>query len=620
MADNVVRIVFEGEARGLFNTADSVFKRVQSVAAETTSLGAKTRAAAVDVSKLNNGFLNVASSAKNASLTIGGLSPQIAKARAEVDKLRRSEEALARIRGSAPNGRGALTGEQRYGRINLARQGADVFTQLGSGQGVGITAIQQGPQIVEAMAMSGLKLSTYLTASVAAVGLIAAAGIGVVKWSQSVRDDAEKRLKTEELIVGAMNRQILAGKEITDNLQKQLQLDQSGREFNRFLQKSTLEQLESRLRNVQQLQSIGANNEAARLNPETGKWEAPETEASKRRVAEIRELTARIDTLRNQAPGLNINYSNNNGSLIDQVNKRIQEQEAWNRKVEEGVKKAEELGKAWNQTFVSLTVQAYSDNPFVKVWADASSALDKLKEDIKGLPKELQEAAIRSQQTFNARQLFGARVDSSLRAFDLREMADRFRNDPTERNRLRQTSLDRYVSDFERRRSNTNVQANEEYIARVRKSIGDDTNLTGQDRLDRQLDLLGGFRTKSVAERSIIDNKILGIAGGLNPADLRGDQRNAIAAAAERQAEREARMQQEAVKAAQSSAESLKNINDYVNTLKGTAEKGGIAAVNKVLVEVKDETAAGVKVLDQPTPSDVSAYYGTFSGGGLTSF
>src|SRR5690606_5672782 len=231
--------------------------------------------------------------------------------------------------------------------------------------------------------------------------------------------------------------------------------------------------------------------------------------------------------------------------------------------------------------------------------------------------------AIQAQQRFNAQQLFGAQVDSALRAFGLRETADRFRNDPGERNRLRQTSLDRYVADFERTRSARNVQANEEYINRVRRSIGADENLSAQERLDRQLNILNGFRPKSAAEQAILDNKILGIAGGLNPSELRGDQRNAIASAAERQAEREARSQAEAIKTAQESAGYLKNINDYVNTLKGTAEKGGINAVNRLLVEVKDETESGVNVrnLRQPSPSDVEATYGLFSGGGgLSSF
>lgn len=47
------------------------------------------------------------------------------------------------------------------------------------------------------------------------------------------------------------------------------------------------------------------------------------------------------------------------------------------------------------------------------------------------------------------------------------------------------------------------------------------------------------------------------------PADLRQTQRDAIASAAERQSEREARMRQEAVKAIQLSAEYIKTIHAY---------------------------------------------------------
>src|SRR5690606_41046865 len=111
---NEVKVIFSAEADGLFRVADQAKNRVQSIAAEADALNRSARAASVSVS---------------------GLAPQIAKARAETDKLRRSEEALARLRGTSVAGRGGpLSGESRYARINLARQGADVFTQLGSGQ------------------------------------------------------------------------------------------------------------------------------------------------------------------------------------------------------------------------------------------------------------------------------------------------------------------------------------------------------------------------------------------------------------------------------------------------------------------------------------------------------
>ncbi|ATC34110.2 hypothetical protein CA606_18220 [Caulobacter vibrioides] len=112
----------------------------------------------------------------------------------------RAEEAQRRVNEALGVGRGtgfkasdfmtgdelggkALTRGQRAGRLNLARQGADVFTTGMMGMDPALIAIQQGPQILDAMAQAGIKatpaviaLGAAVTATGAAVIALGAAG------------------------------------------------------------------------------------------------------------------------------------------------------------------------------------------------------------------------------------------------------------------------------------------------------------------------------------------------------------------------------------------------------------------------------------------------------------
>lgn len=75
-----------------------------------------------------------------------------------------------------------LTKLQRASRLNLTRQGADVFTSAAGGASPSMIAFQQGPQILDALATSGIRangamvtLGAGLTAAAAGVVVLAAA-------------------------------------------------------------------------------------------------------------------------------------------------------------------------------------------------------------------------------------------------------------------------------------------------------------------------------------------------------------------------------------------------------------------------------------------------------------
>ncbi|WP_312065151.1 phage tail length tape measure family protein [Brevundimonas sp.] len=70
-------------------------------------------------------------------------------------------------------------------RLNLARQGADVFTTAAMGMNPAMIAIQQGPQIADAWATSNLKLNGSLMLVAGSLGLVAAGvAVGVAAWME----------------------------------------------------------------------------------------------------------------------------------------------------------------------------------------------------------------------------------------------------------------------------------------------------------------------------------------------------------------------------------------------------------------------------------------------------
>jgi hypothetical protein len=65
-----------------------------------------------------------------------------------------------------------------------------------------------------------------------------------------------------------------------------------------------------------------------------------------------------------------------------------------------------------------------SDNPYVRIFADARDAIEQARESTKYLSKEIQNAVIGGAQGANLRNLFNARVDTALDVSNLRQQAD----------------------------------------------------------------------------------------------------------------------------------------------------------------------------------------------------
>lgn len=97
---------------------------------------------------------------------------------------------------------GGLTRNQSASRLNLSRQASDVFVTGAMGMNPAMIAIQQGPQIMDAWATAGIKLSPVMVGLAAAAAGVAAA-VGVLAYAYY---DAEKATYAYERAASGIGR------------------------------------------------------------------------------------------------------------------------------------------------------------------------------------------------------------------------------------------------------------------------------------------------------------------------------------------------------------------------------------------------------------------------------
>ncbi len=648
---NIVQTIFTSDVTAMERGIASVQASARTTGNVATDLEAKINRAsrsiltgntALDVmkSKLSQADIAASSFARSTSQ----LAPNITRAREEQERLNRSAAAMDMIRGRSPGGPSSLSRENQYSRMNLARQGGDVFTQLGSGQGVGLIAIQQGPQILEAMATAGGKVSTVLTAAKGALVAfgpalaIGAAGAAVVyKITGDIRSEAERRLKVEEAIAIAAGKQSKAMYDTKESV-RQMIVDQD-RGFvlekrQRVLSNLSPEQLKAREQELNARLALGPVTD-----PSTGKF-TPEFERLKGELKFVREQINIAEMSleeRSQA------------SFDNRWQQRIREEQQRAESTRKGIERAKELDKVYQETFRGLARQAGADNPIAKVFFDADDALRELKGRIATLPLDMQKAALESQRAFNSKQLFGARLDSRMEAFELREQADVFRRGGSEedaRKRSReiadsqaQDAVNRYIRDLSggklrnlgglrqyfsgmspegrvglfdfvrQEEESTGLFRNYEIQNDIRRRLGvDEFANSAQGRLDRQLTELDKMKPGSDAERSLLDSRILSLGRSVDPSSLSSGQRERLATVAERMAERTERREIEALGYQKNMDATLKRIENLTAERIKAAQNGGLNAVN---IKIQDDTGPGTSVeLQRPAQADTDAAYG----------
>lgn len=137
-----------------------------------------------------------------------------------------------------------------------------------------------------AAAKGMLAVNAASTATLATFGAIAAVGYGIVKVSENIRSEAERRLKVEESIVAASNKQLLAQKASLDNLKELRANDAADRAIAQNLKTASPDELKARRVTTEKLLS---------LNPA-----GPNAERFKDQIREIDARLAEIPVERNK--------------------------------------------------------------------------------------------------------------------------------------------------------------------------------------------------------------------------------------------------------------------------------------------------------------------------------
>lgn len=551
------------------------------------------------------GITNASTNIRGVSSRDFDLKPTIRDARAAADALKLTNFQMANLTYQI-NDIATMTMMGASPFQIIASQGGQIYQIFGSVNGM-TAAVGAGVAKVNA------GLIAWGT-SLAAVGTLAAAGAvaiyGAYRVTTDIRVEAERRLKLEERIAkvyGEQNKALFDQKKAHAEAAQQQQYD-----FDRTKQRSAMEawsndQLTRRKALLEQMIQLGGTGESMKA------WSN-----------EVLDINAQVNKNANAPAGSSV-FNQGWELAKKQQEARIAQMKAWAENVEKAKIRVNELTVAHKALFEGLTVQAYSDNPFVKIAVEGDRAFRELKENIRGLPEEMQNAAMASQRAFNAKQLFGAMVDNAMGVFDLREMARTLGDDSASRKAMANSAYSSDWQEYQRRLSLgtvMNEEANREYFERRRQFI--DGNFNGEsasDRLERQIDALKRLSPSNADEQAIIDQRIIGLVRSIDPSQLSANQRSEGINAALREAERQERYRQQSLEVARQTLETNRSIDENQKRLLAVAEKGGVAGIDNALkIQIQDDTGRA-SVEARGNSNDVSARYGSYSGGGgLTSY
>lgn len=283
---------------------------------------------------------------------------------------------------------------------------------------------------------------------------------------------------------------------------------------------------------------------------------------------------------------------------VSRINARRQEQE----EIKKTIDKLREMEKAQNAAVTALAVQSNSDNPFVAVMQANQAAIAKLRQDLKGLPQDFIESQVRIQQGLSQLNIYSAKLSTAFDSISLRATAARFR-EPTQKERL--ADLDKEIAEINRTGGTRgrNREAILEYLNRKGKEIEDMDKIRQQGIVDQQISAASTARNDK--EQARADRQLLTATSGLSPDDLRLDQREQIAQAAERQAQRQDRYYTDSLQIMSDTRDAVQAIANNTSNQEAAAKKGEKTAVT---VTVKNESDTKVNV-SRPSKEDVDAYY-----------
>lgn len=535
----------------------------------------------------------------------------------ELDRLQNKMDRVAAGRNAAA-ARNAAAGGGGLGRAGSLISGASNF-------------LPQEFQNVVQGGEAALAAGVVTAGSLAALGAIAAAGIGIVKISESIRKEAERTRDAQFAIAAAVNKQILQGQENLKNFAKARADAEEQRQFNESLQTKDIDALNKRKELLDQINKTDPTGPDAERNN-------AEAAAIEQRIADLRKQNV-ADANKAFAQG-NEDFKQNQKDAAEAEKRRA---EQFRENVNKGISKVVELGKATDELFDGLFAKQGENNPFVATFADAEKAIENTRLATAGLNQDLQDTAARMVRTQNAAALFNARLENRLQVSDLRAAADSFRKggpvptsedfqkafldfskakagDPnaflqfdklagggTISRDIRQTLFTAFDplaggGTIRRERSFSDLSDEEKRSLVNQFSQVSAADLSTQQRLDRQISVVQSLHPEDEQQRQIADRKIIALTEGIDPAALTEGERNAAAQAREAEAARAEKAETAAQEQRAAQTEVQKSIDKNIAELLGIAKKEGFTGVIRIINDAEDK--AKVSLGKRPTERD----------------
>ena len=511
----------------------------------------------------------------------------------------------------------ALAAKSALTTATTAQTAATVAsTAATTAEGAAITATTAAVE-AETAAFAGLS-----TASLGVFAGVAAVGYGIFKVTQNIRLEAERRLKVEESIAGAINGQILSQKQGLIDLQKARDEAAKDRDFNRKLGESSIEDLKRQKDYLEKIRDLTPRTLPA---VENGKIVNKPNEDFQKVSQQLLALDAQtVATLQRNKQLADESFSRrfeNSQKSQEQAEKyelaRAEKQRSYDqKKLADAVavkSKIEQIEKTALDTFGNLSAKSFANNPFVAIFTEGDQAARELEKTIRSLPAELQTAARAMQGKISFRQLLEAETSNKLATFDLRNDANNFRN-PFDAGKQKKDQED-FIQNFLRNNPNYlflqgKNSLDDETKAKILKQFGGSAlNESPADRFNKTLrekaDLL--YKpNQSAEELAVADKRFISLTQGANPLDLSKDVRESAAVAREREAIRLEKNENEAKAEREADRKIRERLATVLEKLAETGGKNGVKAIDLIL---KNESEESAKLEKSPTRADTENYY-----------
>jgi hypothetical protein len=486
--------------------------------------------------------------------------------------------------------------------------------------------------------LTGLGIPPELAALVPATALItagaaAAAGLVFVKYTQTVRDEAEKTLKIAERAQVTLNNYFLKLQEIA-NAEKKFQEARTNAANDRAFGR-------------EQETVLGGSGDQVRLLRDRLQREidilkkptatADDIKEIEKKRAAIIDLDAALE--QRSRTGFTPKDSGQYPVMERNIKAAAEAQKAFNESVKEGKEKVKELTTESEKTFRGLFAAKGESNPFVKVYREAEEQIERVRKSTRFLSADLQKQAEDMAKAQNAAALFSARLDNRLSASDLRADAERFRGGG-------QVQIDKQIRDAIARLQKGETQGVfrniEDRIARsmVSASAGlrvelfdqkreieesgglfrnpdiqrqirsrfvadaDRESNTAQQRIERQLSIIESLNPKSDAERAIAERRIIALTAGMDPTQFDDRTNRAAAGARENEATRLENQEKDAIADRKAEKTAIEGVAKDMAALLKIAESEGLTGVIRIIDETDGK--AKVTVGKRPTPEDAA--------------